>query len=204
MAALVVCAALPAADAAYMLCKAELAQHLIKRAWADPDQQARPWPWADTHPVARLNVDRLGLQTWVLSGATGNVLAFGPGLATGSSQPGHRGVTLIGGHRDTHFKPLQHIKNGDVIDLQGLDRQWHRYRVTSIDIADSRTESIISDTPEATLLLVTCYPFNALTSGGPLRYVVEAELLATKIDKNPTTDAAQQAVAGNFEAYNGL
>jgi sortase A len=42
-------------------------------------------------------------------------------------------------------------------------------------IVDSRSEFI--DTrrlPAGTLLLVTCYPFDSMDAGGPLRYVVEA------------------------------
>lgn len=176
IAVLMFCAILPAADATYMLAKAELAQLLIMRAWVSSENQTKPWPWADTRPVAKLVIERLDMEAWVLNGATGNVLAFAPGMASGSSGAGNRGVTMIGGHRDTHFKPLQHLEQGDVIDLQGLDRHWHRYAVSSITVADARTESITSDTDESTLLLVTCYPFDALSSGGPLRYVVEAKM----------------------------
>ena len=38
-----------------------------------------PWRWADTSPIARLEVPRLGVRRVVLAGATGAVLAFGPG-----------------------------------------------------------------------------------------------------------------------------
>ncbi|HWN39143.1 MAG TPA: hypothetical protein VNP02_11640, partial [Gammaproteobacteria bacterium] len=53
--------------------KAELAQHLLNRAWqrtADGDAMARPWPWADTHPVARLTLPDNDEPLTVLAGAS--------------------------------------------------------------------------------------------------------------------------------------
>ena len=68
------------------------------------------------------------------------------------------------------------IKTDDVINIQDTDRQWHRYRVSNIGIADSRKETIIPSTDQARAVLVTCYPFDAVRPGGPLRFVVEAVL----------------------------
>ena len=169
-----IAAAVPAADASYMLLKARLAQALIEHSWLDTRKS--PWPWADTLPVARLVIPRLSVDSFVLAGAAGESLAFGPGMVSGSSEPGQPGVTMIAAHRDTHFKPLQNIKTDDLINIQGPDRQWHRYRVSSIGIADSRSESISSRSDHSRMVLVTCYPFNALNAGGPLRFVVEADL----------------------------
>ena len=61
--------------------KAELAQHLLNRAWqrtTDGDTLAKPWPWADTHPVARLTLPDSDEPLTVLAGASGRNLAFGP------------------------------------------------------------------------------------------------------------------------------
>jgi len=104
-------------------------------------------------------------------------MAFGPGLHAGSAQIGKPGVALIAAHRDTHFKTLEQIKAGDEIRIQALDKTWHRYRVESTTVADSRVDHIVSNSDEARLVLVTCYPFDAIVSGGPLRFVVEASLL---------------------------
>lgn len=170
-------ALLPALDASYMLSKAKLAQVLIERSWHSTGYA--PWPWADTSPTARLSIPRLALDAYVLEGATGAALAFGPGMVSGSSSPGSNGVAMIAAHRDTHFKSLEHIEKSDIINLQGKDRQWHHYRVTNIAIADSRVDSITPQYNQAKLVLTTCYPFDALTAGGPLRFVVEAELIKT-------------------------
>ena len=87
--------------------KAELAQHLLNRAWqrtTDGDAAAKPWPWADTHPVARLTLPGSDEPLTVLAGASGRNLAFAPTLLDGSAGPGAHGVSVIAGHRDTHFR----------------------------------------------------------------------------------------------------
>ncbi len=180
---LLLAAAVPAADAAYLLLKAQLAQILIAQAWDETSTSpknfhsghVKAWPWADTHPVARLKIDNLDLDTWVLNGSSGTSLAFGAGLNEGSAAIGDNGLVMIGAHRDTHFKNLDRIKVGHAIRLQDTDRQWHTYHVTHIGIADSRIDSLPVIEDAARLALITCYPFNTLSVGGPLRFVVEAQ-----------------------------
>ena len=166
-------------DAAALVVKAQLAQVLIARSWNTTAEH--PWPWADTRPVARLVIPDIKLDNFVLDGATGAVLAFGPGMTAGSAIPGGSGVTMIAAHRDTHFEALEDISEGDLIRLQNTRKQWHQYRVTGIRIADSRSEAVEPLADDSLLMLVTCYPFDALIPGGPLRYVVEAQLLPEAI-----------------------
>ena len=74
---------------AYIHVKAELAQVLMARAWSETrtsGRKTRPWHWADTWPVARLQAPEHGIEQVVLNGETGNVLAFGPGGAVSSSR----------------------------------------------------------------------------------------------------------------------
>ena len=67
----------------YIHAKAKLAQSLIRGAWEKTlagQKEVRPWPWADTWPVARLIVPRLKVDLFVLAGSSGRTMAFGPGL----------------------------------------------------------------------------------------------------------------------------
>ena len=57
------------------------------------------------------------------------------------------------------------------------DGRRHLFRVRRIDVVDSRRGSIVLDTETAVLSLITCYPFAADIPGGPMRYVVSAELI---------------------------
>lgn len=50
----------------------------------------------------------------------------------------------------------------------------HHYKVTQIEIHNIETDQI-QDRGINQLTLVTCYPFNTLEVGGPLRYLVHAE-----------------------------
>lgn len=156
--------------------KAMLAQRLIAGAWAQTltgREDVRPWPWADTWPVARLIVPQ-GDDLYVLDGVHGQALAFGPGHLSASRSPGEAGPTIIAGHRDTHFAFLRRVQLGDVIGVQDRTGEVHRYRVAEMRVMDSRAERLSDTAGTERLVLVTCYPFEALSPGGPLRYVVTA------------------------------
>ncbi len=162
---------------AWIVAKAELAQVLLERAWQttrDGGAQVRPWSWADTWPVARLQAPNQGAEMIVLAGSSGAVMAFGPGHLDGSAQPGEAGNVVISGHRDTHFAFLRDIESGDEIRLETPNGVEHSYRVESARVVDEWDASAMAPTDGDVLTLVTCYPFEALAPGGPLRYVVRA------------------------------
>ena len=154
--------------------KASLAQVLLDRAWQQTlteDKDVRPWPWADTWPVAELTVPRMGISDIVLAGDSGESLAFGPGYSFASGMPGDHGTVMISGHRDTHFSYLQHLKPGDRLILK-TRTAIHYYTVNETEIVD--TQILRLDNSTNTLILVTCYPFNATITGGDERFLVHA------------------------------
>lgn len=168
----------PLGQSAYIPAKAWLAQDLMQRAWARTHQgqsASKPWPWADMHPVARLIADNGNTDLIVLSGASGRTLAFGPGLMTVGAQPGERGNAVIAGHRDTHFAFLQRVRVSDTMIVENQDGAQYLYEVIGIDVVDSRRSSLMLDTDDHVVTLVTCYPFNAVDPGGPMRFVVTLE-----------------------------
>jgi len=164
---------------AYIPAKAWLAQELMQRAWVRAgagEERATPWPWADTWPVARLTAKSQGTDLIVLAGGTGRTLAFGPGHLSASALPGEVGNMVVAGHRDTHFQFLQNVEVGELLGIESARGQRHLYEVVGVDIVDSRKGALVLDTDAAMLSLVTCYPFDALEAGGPLRYVVTARM----------------------------
>jgi sortase A len=159
--------------------KAELAQHLLNRAWdrtAEGGTAVKPWPWADTHPVARLALPGGAEPLTVLHGASGRNLAFAPALMDGSAEPGERGVSVIAGHRDTHFRPLATLAIGDELAIDRPDGSTFTYEVTALDVVDSERAQLRLDAEESVIVLVTCWPFDAVTVGGSWRYVVTARV----------------------------
>ena len=165
---------------AYIPAKAWVAQELMQKAWrraenGDPD--LRPWPWADTQPVARLLARQGEVELIVLAGGSGRTLAFGPGHLSASALPGDEGNVVIAGHRDTHFRFLQDLQIGETVLFEMSDGRNHLYRIIDINVVDSRRSSIDLDTQEPMLSLVTCYPFESREAGGPMRYVVSAQMV---------------------------
>lgn len=161
----------------YIHAKAWLAQRLIAASWASTlagERQVRPWPWADMWPVARLRVPSADIDLYVLADASGRSLAFGPGYVNESAAPGAPGNTIVAAHRDTHFRFLRTLPVGSEILLQTEDGVEHRYRMRETHVIDSRHDSIRLDAEQPMLTLLTCYPFEQIVPGGPLRYVAVA------------------------------
>lgn len=165
-------------EAGYMHAKALLAQHLLEESWADTvstGKQVKPWPWADTAPVARLRVPSLDEDMIVLAGGSGRTMAFAPGHLDGTPLPGQPGLSVIGGHRDTHFRVLQDLTPGTEILVDDARGRAHVFRVTETRVVDSRVTRLDPVDTEPGLALVTCWPFDAIVPGGPMRYIVMAE-----------------------------
>ena len=164
---------------AYIHAKALLAQILLQRAFAETvaaGHPTKPWSWADTWPVARIEVKRIGASAIVLAGSSGQALAFGPGHVELTPDAGERGVAVYSAHRDTHFRFLRNVAIGDEIDVTRSDGRMFRYRAdaTSVVRFDASGINPLSDNYE--LVLSTCWPFDALTSG-PDRYLLHATLM---------------------------
>jgi sortase A len=163
--------------------KAELAQKLLELAWSKTlrgEREVRPWPWADTWPIGRIVVPKYTIDLIVLANANGRTLAFGPGHESASTLPGKNGTTILSGHRDTHFRFLDWLKEGDQILIQQPNGITTPYAIQAMNIVVALQTTIHLNTTQKHLVLVTCYPFDTIAPGGPLRYVVTA--LANKVD----------------------
>ena len=174
--------------AGYIHAKAWLSQVLLSQAWADTisvnagnatdggagGELQKPWPWADTGPVARLRVPDLGVDQIVLAGASGRTLAFGPGHLDQTAAPGEAGHSVISGHRDTHFAFLRDLAPDTKLQVQRSDGGWRSYRVRGSEVIDSRNARLSLAADRPALTLVTCWPFDTADTGGPLRYAVFA------------------------------
>jgi sortase A len=167
--------------AAYLHAKAELAGVLIRRAWEQTTPSGEPhapWPWADTHPIARLRIPRLNYDEIVLDAATPRALAFGPALLLSGASLGKSGNVVLAGHRTSWFLPLEKIAQGDSIQIAWFDTRRHglyerAYVVDFIQIVPPQDVELLAPTSEDALTLVTCYPFGS-SPHSPLRYMVRA------------------------------
>ena len=169
----------------YIYLKAQLAQVLLERSWRQARAgatDARPWPWADTQAVMRLRVPRLGIEQIVLAGVSNRTLAFGPGFMLASNQPGKTGLTVLSGHRETHFAFLGRLRPGDELVLETPDGRTHRYRVSGHEVVNvNQTQLLLSGQQRDELVLITCYPLRRALTLGPERYLVFAD----KVESQP-------------------
>lgn len=172
----------------YMQAKAHFAQYLIEQAWTktlEDGQSHKPWSWADTYPVAKLSFqqhsqvshfDRIASNDslYVLAGASGRNLAFGPGLVLSSAGAGDSGNTVIAGHRDTDFSILKDMTIGRQLSLQTASGKDILYQVVATEVVHESQTEFMAPSHDDRLTLITCYPFDALEGGAELRFVVQA------------------------------
>ncbi|WFU40719.1 class GN sortase [Bradyrhizobium sp. CB82] len=168
-------------DGATIHAKAWLAQLLLERAFTKSiasGQPTKPWSWADTWPVARIEVKRIGASAIVLAGSSGQALAFGPGHVEETADAGERGVAVYAAHRDTHFRFLRDVAIGDEIEVTRSDGRRFHYRADASAVVRFDASGIDPHAQGYELVLSTCWPFEALTSG-PDRYILHATLIGT-------------------------
>jgi sortase A len=164
---------------AYIHAKAMVAQVLLERAFDRTiagGPNAKPWPWADTWPVARIEVKRLRQSAIALAGTSGQALAFGPGHLELTPDAGERGVAVYSAHRDTHFSFLKDVAIGDEIVITRSDGKAFRYRADGAAVVRYDASGIDPVSEGYELVLSSCWPFDAVTPG-PERYVLHATLI---------------------------
>ena len=186
---------------AYIHAKALLAQVLLQRAFAETiatGRDTKPWSWADTWPVARIEVRRIGAGAIVLAGSSGQALAFGPGHVEQTADAGERGVAVYSAHRDTHFRFLKDVRIGDDIEVTRSDGKTFRYRADSHSVVRFDQFAIDPLGSDYELVLSTCWPFDAVTPG-PDRYLLHATLIEQPPIEQPqpyTNAGSSRSIAG--------
>lgn len=127
-------------------------------------------------PEAVLRIPKIGLEVPVLEGDDALTLNRGAGHIPGTAMPGQVGNVGVAGHRDGFFRGLKDLAAGDAIEMQRAGAKTDRYVVRNIAIVLPSDTSLLKNTSDAELTLVTCYPFRYIGSA-PQRYVVRASLV---------------------------
>lgn len=131
-------------------------------------------PLANGALVGRIELPRVGVAAIVREGDEVSVLRRAVGHVPGTVLPGDSGNSALAGHRDTFFRGLRHVREGDRITLT-TPQTVLRYEVRSMRIVEPTDVSVLAPTTRPTLTLVTCYPFNYI-GAAPKRFIVQAEL----------------------------
>lgn len=142
--------------------------------------------------VGRIEIPRLNLSAIVLEGSDSRVLSLGVGRIPQTSVPGEAGNVVLGGHRDTFFRPLKGIRKGDSIRIQ-TPQGLYKYTVDWMQVVDPENTGLLKATPQPSLTLVTCYPFYYV-GAAPRRFIVRA---------HQETEAAKTADAADHDRHLG-
>ena len=124
--------------------------------------------------VGRVDIPRIGVSAVVREGDDVTTLRRAVGHIPGTALPGETGNAALAGHRDTFFRGLRDIRNGDQVTLS-TPAGTARYLVRSTRVVDPSEVSVLAPTYGSTLTLVTCYPFNYI-GAAPKRFIVRAEI----------------------------
>jgi len=136
---------------------------------ASPEQQAL----IENMPLGRIKINSIGLTAMIQEGTSAQTLQRGVGHITGTALLGHSGNVGLAAHRDTFFRKLRNIHEGEEITLTTLTGTQN-YRVDLISIVEPEDSAVLRNTGENILTLVTCYPFNYI-GPAPKRFIVRAK-----------------------------
>jgi sortase A len=138
----------------------------------NPSQDNVPHLVAKGSAIGELEVPRLGLKAIFVQGDSPTILRRAVGHLTDTALPGQQGNVVLDGHRDTFFRPLRNIRQGDTITLKTLDGDF-QYQVESTAVVPPTDIQVLQASSERTLTLITCFPFYYVGSA-PDRFIVRA------------------------------
>lgn len=125
--------------------------------------------------IGEIEIPRLELKAVILQGDSSQILRRGVGHLPSTAMPGELGNIGLAGHRDTFFRPLRHIRAGDVVILYSSAGRF-RYQVESIRIVSPQDIQVLRSSNRSELTLVTCFPFEYI-GPAPNRFIVHSSLL---------------------------
>lgn len=133
--------------------------------------------------IGWLLIPALDMKYPLFWGTDDETLTQGVGYHVGNftTPPDGQRHTVLSGHRDTVFRELGDLKEGDKMYVQFEDVQYE-YIIKRTWVTDAEDRTVIVAKEEPVLTLTTCYPFTFL-GAAPDRYIIEAPLLKiTKMD----------------------
>ncbi|PEZ81132.1 class D sortase [Bacillus sp. AFS017274] len=131
--------------------------------------------------MGELYIPKIEATLPIYHGTDEDELEKGVGHYAGSVLPGEKDNSVLSGHRDTIFRDLGEVGEGDLL-IAKTEAGTFTYKVRKVRIVDADDRTVIVPKPKATLTVTTCYPFSYIGSA-PERYVLVADLLKSEIGK---------------------
>ncbi|MEV5113164.1 class D sortase [Peribacillus frigoritolerans] len=128
--------------------------------------------------MGELYIPKIEATLPIYHGTDEDELEKGVGHYAGSVLPGEKDNSVLSGHRDTIFRDLGEVGEGDLL-IAKTEAGTFTYKVRKVRIVDADDHTVIVPKPKATLTVTTCYPFSYIGSA-PERYVLVADLLKSE------------------------
>ena len=141
-------------------------------------------------PIAVLRIRNIHLEVPVFNGTDFLTLSRGAGRVIGTAEIGQRGNLAIAAHRDGFFRTLKDIAPGDILQLDTPGKTIH-YVVELTEVVQPEDVSVLADTGNASLTLVTCFPFYFI-GNAPQRFIVHASSTDFDGPKSPSNHLTRQ------------
>ncbi|TDL91513.1 class D sortase [Vibrio vulnificus] len=129
--------------------------------------------------IGELYIPKLKTKLPIFHGTNEDELEKGVGHFAGSVLPGENDNSVLSGHRDTVFRKLGQVGEGDLLIVRTSAGEF-TYKVKKVRIVDEDDRTVIVPKPRATLTVSTCYPFDYIGSA-PERYILVAYLTSKTV-----------------------
>ncbi len=154
-------------------------QRRLAQEWDRQNNVVKAEPGSAAQPVAdgltKVTIPKINLDAIVVEGTNHRQLLLGPGHMTDTPAPGEVGNVVITAHRDTFFRHIYELNKGDDIEVRRNGKLF-TYEVTGKKIVQPEDLSVIKQTADKRLTLITCYP-TYFIGPAPERLVVFSKLV---------------------------
>lgn len=128
--------------------------------------------------IGEIQIPSLRLKAIVVQGADLTLLDRAVGHLPQTPLPGEWGNVALAAHRDSLFRPLRNIHQGDTVIIE-TSRASFQYEVQSTFVVPATQIDVLRSAAARELTLITCFPFNYL-GRAPDRFIVRAREVASR------------------------
>lgn len=139
-----------------------LEQRHLQALWRD-QQKSKPAMGRSTSVslaesgLTRITIPSIQFSAVIVEGTDLYSMMIGPGHLTGTAEPGEAGNAVVSAHRDTFFRNITKLNQGDIIYVE-RNGQTFNYVVEGMKVVKPNDISVIAPTRDNRLTLITCDP----------------------------------------------
>jgi sortase A len=148
------------------------------QAWIQPEESVNSVPTTDLSEQrpTRIVIPRINVDAPIVPGVDWEALKQGVGHYPGTTFPGQRGNMVLSAHNDIFgeiFRYLEQLEPGDRFTIYDANQTGYEYVVRTRRIVEPTEVSVLANSPEPIVTLITCHPYLIDSQ----RLVLQAELV---------------------------